>query len=125
MPEKMIPILLVDVVDLYLREQAAKLGQSELARRIGTQRQGINAIMNHRQGRRFTLEHLGRFAMSSKMLPSTILAELATLAWQKESEAAETRRPGPPQLPPTTPARGDDVIEVLARVLDELRKPRH
>jgi transcriptional regulator with XRE-family HTH domain len=125
MPEKMVPITFVDVVDLYLREQAGKLGQSELARRIGTQRQGINAIMNRRQGRRFTLEHLARFATASNMLASTLGAELAQMAWRIEGEMVDAKRTAmPPQLP-ATPSRGDDVIDVLSRVLDELKKQRH
>lgn len=113
-----------DALDEFLRAQTKKLGQSKMAELIGTKRQGVNAIMNRKTGRRFTFEHLERFAEKSGIMTSTLLAELANLTWNKEKELKGAN--GPFSMP-ATPATGEpvsDVLDLLREILEERRKRR-
>src|SRR6185312_7752127 len=121
-------ISLQDVVDAYLRAQTERLGQTEMGKRIGTKRQGVNAIVNGKEGRRFTMRHLEKYAQSTGISTSTLLADLATLAWKGESEL----RPKP-ELPTSLslvpPEQSEEaslqtVAELLRALLEETRKRR-
>lgn len=119
---------LSDVVDAYLRVKTKEHGQAEMGRRIGTQRQGVNMILNRKKGRRFTLEHLERYAQASGILPSQLLKEMALLAWDMEGGLARVttgalvlpahEHDEEPELEPAPE------IEQLAELLERIRR-RH
>jgi hypothetical protein len=119
-------VSLQDVVDAFLRAKTGELGQTEMAKRIATQRQGVNAIMNRREGRRFTMEHLERFATSSGIMMSTLLAELAKLAWERETElGASPPTFSPPVDKPSPPPNSvAELADLLNELLEERRRRR-
>jgi len=119
-------ITLEEVVDSYLRARTHKIGQAEMARIIGTQRQGVNAIINNREGRRFTLEHLSRYAEKTGIPTSRLLRDLAVMAWEQEGEMLP--RPtlpaiGQPSEP--EPAQGaslETVADLLRELVQEIKR---
>lgn len=119
-------VTLQDVIDAFLRGQTEEIGQTEMAERIGTQRQGVNAIMNRREGRRFTMEHLERYIASSGVMTSTLLAELANLAWKKETELKPKGSPpsAPSSLPGAQPPSVAELADLIRELLAERKKRR-
>lgn len=128
-------IRLGEIVDEYLRLQTApagKTGQEEMGRIIGTRRQGVNSIINRGRGRRFTFDHLAKFAEAKGIPTSQLLRDLAMLAWQRENEllgiAGGTSSAALPTLLLSAPAddeRGsltlDELISGLERLIREHR----
>lgn len=126
-------VSLEDVIDQFLRSKTMLYGQAKMAYFIGTKRQGVNGIMNRKEGRRFNMGHLSNFAARSGAPMSQILAELATLAWQRESELlgpATSSQPPALRLLPSSKeessekAASEQLAELLARVLEELNRRR-
>lgn len=115
-------VTLETVLDEYLRRKTKGLKQEDVGELIGTRRQGVNAILSRKEGRRFTWEHLDRYAGNSDMLSSSVLTELANLAFQLEQESIG-RHPSAP--PPSSSKSGEDpLLELCARLLEELKHRR-
>lgn len=115
-------VTLETVLEEYLRRKTEELSQEKMADLIGTKRQGINAIINRQPGRRFTWDHLNRYVKKVDISASKVLTELTLLAWELEGTAISDRSR---LLPPSSLSPGAaDLLEVLARLLDDLRARR-
>jgi len=117
-----------ELMDAYLRAQTEQRGQSEMARLIGTKRQGVNMIVNRVKGRRFTWDHLERYAEKTGIRTSALLAEMSRLAWDKESELIEQSGAAPrlpiPRLDETGAGSQPELIAALEWMLKNYRERR-
>ena len=68
------------IVHAYLELEARRIGQAAFARIVGTQRQGVNAILTGRAGRRFTFHHLSRYAQHAGIPAGEMFEQLAAIA---------------------------------------------
>lgn len=120
-------ITLEFLVDAYLRRQERRLGQTGLGKAIGVERQGVNAILNKKPGRRFTFDHLDRYAHNTGIPISSLCKELALLAWELEGEALAkipTEGAAPVGAEGQPRSSATDLLTILKRLLEEAEKQR-
>lgn len=84
-----------DAIREYFRRASQEEGQGAVARRMGIQRQNLNALLRGREGRVFQPQHLDAYAASRPVPGSVILREIMSLCWEMETAAAI---PAPPSV---------------------------
>lgn len=100
-PQMSPPPVIIDaegVLDEYLRRKLKDFkryrgGVNEFAQRIGTKPQGVHAIIAGQKGRRFTFEHLCKFAKNSDIAANVLFKELADLAFEMEQQSDDRNKP--------------------------------